>query len=112
MTLLKSNELTKIPTQAFNDSLVYINCANNSLSTIENEGLDGLYVLEYGDLSINRLKAIFTHYFRNLIRLQYLNISFNPITFIHNDIFISNVDLMTLQSDWNVLCCFVNEATS
>ncbi len=85
--------------------LLKLNLSSNMINIINQNAfyyLDNLKVLV---LSLNRIDRLEWHFSKDLKSLEYLDLSDNPLFDIFPAVFIHNHNLLTLRSDWYIVCC-------
>ena len=84
-----------------NPNLIYLNLSHDNMKLVQSL-MDNLQTLS---LVSNKLYPLESHFFSVLVSLSSLYLANNPLINIATTVFLENPALVTIKSDWHMVCC-------
>ena len=85
--------------------LVHVLLSNNNILSVQRGAFDLMKHVRVLSLVSNRLQSLHSFFCSQLKHLAYLYLNDNPLVHIASDVFMENAGLVTIRSDWYMVCC-------
>ena len=86
-------------------NILYLNLSHNIIQLVQENAFSLMKNIKSLSFVANELTSLESHFCHDLPLLSHLYLSENPLIHITSDVFLKNVELIVIRSEWYMVCC-------